>query len=199
MSLTERSVRDLLVAFRSPEPTPGGGSAAALTGAVGAALLAMVASLPRPRATAAADVERLGSAGREAVEHSEALSALVDRDSEAYKGVIAAYRLPKTSEEEKATRSTRIQEALATATTVPLEIMRNCAAALVQASTVAALGNPNASSDVQVAVELLNAALRGAKLNVEINLRSLTDASLVQEIRREADRLSEQTVSEDSR
>lgn len=190
MKLTERSVRELLAAFRSPDPTPGGGSAAALSGAVGAALLAMVAGLKRPRATAAADVEQLASAGRYCAQLSEELTALVDRDSEAYQGVMAAYKRPKGTEDETRHRNQAIQSALGEATGAPLDVMRACAAALGQAAVVAELGNRHASSDVRVAIEMLAAGLHGARHNVEINLESLDDSRRAEEIRSEIARLS---------
>jgi formiminotetrahydrofolate cyclodeaminase len=190
MSLTDQTVRDLVAAFRSAEPTPGGGSAAALAGAVGAALLAMVAALPRPRATSDDEIEQLASAGQRTGQISEELTAFVERDSEAYREVMAAYKLPKTTDEEMRSRSARIQEAVLEATRVPLDVMRRAAAAIHDASTVAAYGNRNASSDVKVALELLGAGLRGARLNVEINLGSLKDAGQVGEIRSEVARLS---------
>lgn len=183
--LIEQSVRALIAAFRSSEPTPGGGSASALAGAVGAALIAMVAGIPRPRATAPADVERLAAAGRRASELSDELSALIDRDSEAYQALRTAYTLPKATEEETRRRSAAIQDALAEATAVPLDVMRKCATALEESSAAAELGNANASSDVQVAVELLGAGLRGAKANVEINVARLKDAQRAAEIRAE--------------
>lgn len=191
MSLTNRSVRDLLAAFRSPEPTPGGGSASALAGAVGAALLAMVSGLTRPRAAAPREFERLMDANHACARVSEDLTALIDLDSEAYNRVMAAYRLPKGSEQDTRYRSERIQQALAEATAAPLNVMQRCAEAIEQAPVVAALGNRNASSDVQVALELLAAGLRGARLNVEINLESLKDAARVEEIRGEVARLTQ--------
>jgi len=192
MLLTDKSLRDLLAAFRSPDPTPGGGSASALAGAVGASLLAMVAALDRPRAATAEDLERLRAAGRLATHISEELTALIDRDSEAYAAVMAAYRLPKNQEDEKRRRSERIQAAIVDATAAPLDVMRQCLAAIEQGAVVAAFGNRNASSDVQVALELLAAGLRGARLNVEINLASLKDAARVAEIRNEVTRLSQE-------
>ena len=188
--LVEQSVRGLIAAFRSSEPTPGGGSASALAGAVGAALIAMVAGIPRPRAGSAGDVERLASAGRRAAQLSDELCALVDRDSEAYRAVLAAYTLPKGSEEEARRRSAAIQDALAEAAAVPLDVMRKCADALDASVTAAALGNANASSDVQVAIELLTAGLRGAKANVDVNLGGLKDPRRVEEIRAELARLT---------
>lgn len=179
MTLTTLPLADLLAAFRSPSPTPGGGSAAALAGAVGASLLAMVANLPKARTDDEADCARLSEAGARCTELADTLAALVDRDAEAYDGVMAAFKLPKATDEEKAARSARIQEATRAATETPLDVMRACHAALGQAALVARLGNPNASSDVRVAIELLGAAVRGARFNVEINLGSLKDAGYV--------------------
>jgi formiminotetrahydrofolate cyclodeaminase len=190
MKLTHLPFQDLLAAFRSSEPTPGGGSASALAGAVGASLLAMVTGLPKPRAGTAEDLERLAAAGGRCAAISEQLAALVNRDSDAYETVVAAFRLPKATDDEKAARTARIQEAMHLATETPLEVMRACADALEQAAVVAACGNRNASSDVLVGLELLGAGLRGAKLNVEINLPGLKDAAFVERVRSEAERLA---------
>ncbi len=133
MKLTERPFLDLLAAFRSPAPTPGGGSASALAGSLGAALLAMVGAMPKHRAPSEADVDRLQAAARLCAEISDRLAALVDEDAAAYEGVVAAYKLPKESADEKTARAGRIQQALRAATDVPLEVMRQCAAAVEQA------------------------------------------------------------------
>ena len=189
MKLTDRAFTDLLAAFRSSDPTPGGGSASALAGAVGAALLAMVAGLPKPRAESETDVAALRGAGASCADLSERLRVLVDQDSDAYEMVVSAYKLPKGTDEEKAERTTRIQEALRAATDTPLEVMRACAGAIAHAGVVARLGNPNASSDVAVARELLTAGLRGARHNVEINLESVKDGGYVEAVRRESENL----------
>ena len=193
--LTERSLQDTLAAFRSSDPTPGGGSASALAGALGASLLTMVAQLPQPRATTQADVERLAAVGTRCAELSEDLTVLVDRDSEAYEEVMAAYRLPKETEETKAFRAAMIQRALRAATKTPLDVMRACVEAIDHGAIVATLGNANASSDVQVALELLRAGLRGAGYNVQINLRGIKDAEYVDRVRAEAARLIAQASS----
>ena len=189
MTLTELPVTALLAAFRSNEPTPGGGSASALAGAVGASLLAMVAGLPKPLATTEEDVERIVAAGARCTALSAELEELIDRDSAAYDLVVGAFRMPKGSDEEKAARTAGIQRAMQAATEAPLAVMRACSDAIEQGTVVAAFGNRNASSDVQVALELLGAGLRGAKLNVEINLGSVKDAGFVERARAEADRL----------
>ena len=189
MSLSQQPFIDLLASFRSPDPTPGGGSASALSGAVGAALLAMVAGLPKARTETPEDVERLAAARAQYTSISDRLALLMDRDSGAYDLVVEAFRLPKSSEEEKSTRSVRIQEALRSATEVPLDVMRACAEAMEAAALVAAMGNANASSDIQVGLELLTAGLRGAKLNVAINLASMKDRAYVEAATRESERL----------
>jgi methenyltetrahydrofolate cyclohydrolase len=191
MKLTERSVSDLLAAFRSSEPTPGGGSAAALAGAIGSSLLAMVAALPNSRAATEEDAGRLKAAGEWCASLSAELEALVDRDSEAYDLVVAAYKAPKATGEEKAARSAGIQAATREAIAAPLNVMQACAAAAEQGVVVASLGNPSASSDVRVGFELLGAGLRGARLNVEINLDGVKDADYVARIRGEVERLAD--------
>ena len=189
MKLTTLRVYELLAKFRSSEPTPGGGSASALAGAVGASLLAMVAGLPKPRATTDEELNRLREAVSRCSQLAAQLETLIDSDSEAYDQVVEAYRLPKISDEEKIARSGRIQEALKAATDVPLEVMRHCSEALAAGSVVEQFGNANAASDVKVALYLLRAGLAGAGENVEINLATLKDVEYVESVRTEAERL----------
>lgn len=189
VSFSKTSVGSFLEALRAPEPTPGGGSAAALAGAMGASLFAMVAGLPRSRAATAEDAERLAAAGTRCAALANDLQALVDRDSEAYAQVMAAFRRPKGTDDEKTERSAAIQEAMRAATAAPLDVMRACAAAAEQGVVVAAMGNPSASSDAAVGFELLGAGLRGAKMNVEINLGSIKDAEYVKKIQAEIEEL----------
>ena len=179
MTLVNRTVSDLLSAFRSSDPTPGGGSASALAGAIGASLLAMVAALPKSRAATEEDAQRLTAAGDRCRALAGELESLVDRDANAYDLVMTAYKQPKATDEDKAARAAAIQRAMREAIAAPLAVMRACAAAAEQGVVVATLGNRSASSDVQVGLELLGAGLRGAKLNVEINLGSVKDADYV--------------------
>jgi methenyltetrahydrofolate cyclohydrolase len=115
----------------------------------------------------------------------------MDADSTAYDDVVGAFKLPKHTDDELSARRIRIQEALRGATQVPLDVMRACATALEQGIVVARFGNLNARSDVQVGLELLAAGLRGAKLNVDINLESLKDVAYVSAVRDEAERLAD--------
>ena len=184
--LSALCVSEFLSALRSPSPTPGGGSAAALAGAAGASLLAMVAGLPKSRAATEEDSARLRAAGERCTAIAVELESLIDEDSAAYEAVMAAYKKPKASDEEKAARAAAIQAAMRRATDTPLAVMRACAAAAEQGVVIAQLGNPNASSDAQVGFALLAAATRGAKLNVEINLDSMKDADYAAKVRGEA-------------
>lgn len=191
MKLSSLSTSELLAAFRSSEPTPGGGSASALSGAVGASLLAMVAGLPKPKAASTEETARLAEAGQRCTAIAVQLEHLIDDDSAAYDLVVGAFRLPKGTDDEKAARAIAIQKALVAATEAPLEVMRKAADALAIAPVVTELGNQNASSDVEVAGALLKAGLYGARQNVEINLGSLKDQAYVERVRAEAARLSE--------
>jgi formiminotetrahydrofolate cyclodeaminase len=187
--LAEFAVIDLLDAFASSEPVPGGGSASALAGALGVSLLIMVADMPKTRTGAAEETVDLAEAAARLRPRRDELTELVDRDSESYQAVVAAYKLPKTTEHEKEVRREAVRTAMTEATEVPLETMRVCQQALRGAVIVATGGNPKASSDVGVAIELLIAAVRGARMNVDINLASLSDASYVARVGTERDAL----------
>lgn len=190
MRLTSLTVTELLAAFRASDPTPGGGSAAALAGAVGASLLAMVAGLPKPKAQSEDAVSALRAAGTTCAALARELESLIDRDTDAYDGVVDAFRLPKSTDTEKSARTAAIQDALKAATDAPLDVMRGCARALSLVTTVGEMGNPNAWSDVQVARGMLSAGLRGAQQNVQTNLESIKDADYVARVRAESESLA---------
>jgi len=183
--LVDKTVGQILDAFASSSPTPGGGSASALAGAMGVALLLMVARMPRTKDGSAEDRGALDRAVETLAPLETELRALIDRDTQAYEAVVAAYKLPKGTEEEKGARRAAIQEAMRSAIDAPLAVMRACRQASVQGAIVGRHGNPNAASDVTVAGELLRAALNGARANVEINLGSVSDADYVARIREE--------------
>jgi formiminotetrahydrofolate cyclodeaminase len=171
------SVSDFLDALSSPDPTPGGGTASAITGAIGVSLLMMVSSLAKTKT--GSDDERLAMDDARATLGllRATLVTLADADSAAFDAVMAAYRLPKASDQEKAVRTAAIQQALWAATEVPLETLHACADALAEAPAVARCGNPTAASDVGVAIRLLEAAAAGADANVRINLSGIRDES----------------------
>ncbi len=175
MPLVDKSVRDLLAAFSSSDPTPGGGSAAALASAVGASLLMLVAALPKTRSGSDQDRAALERATAALDGVRRQLTDAIDEDTGAYDQVVAAYKLPRGTDEEKGARKAAVQQALRAATDVPLGVMRLSAAGLDAASTVASHGHGGASSDVGVAIALLRAGLHGARLNVDINLAGIAD------------------------
>jgi len=185
--LSELVLVDLLDAFASNDPAPAGGSASALAGAVGVSLLIMVAAMTKTRTGAPEETADLADAASRLRPRRDELTELIDRDSDAYNAVVTAYKLPKTDDAEKQARRDAIQAAMTEATEVPLETMRVCQQALRGAVIVATAGNPNARSDVGVAVELLLTGLRGAGMNVDINLASLSDGAHVARVANERD------------
>jgi formiminotetrahydrofolate cyclodeaminase len=162
-------------ALASTEPTPGGGTAAAVAGAMGAALLMMVAGLKKTRGNNDQERATLGEARAALTSVRERLLTLADTDSEAYNKVVAAYRLPKATDAEKSARKQAVQQAMRAATEAPLDILRTIVDGVAYAKRVAQFGNPSAESDVRVAIELIEAAAAGAAANVETNLVGLED------------------------
>lgn len=187
---------DLIDAFASDEPVPGGGSASALAGAVGTALLIMVAAMPKTRTGTPEETADLAETEARLRPLRNELTGLIDRDSDVYATVIAARRLPNGTDEEKAARRTAIQAGTVQAIEVPLDTMRACHQALGGAVVVARNGNRNAASDVGVAIELLLAGLRGAGLNVDINLGGLTDQAFVARARAERQALEREATAD---
>jgi formiminotetrahydrofolate cyclodeaminase len=175
--LVDKTVRGLLDAFSAPDPTPGGGSASALAASVGASLLLMVAGLPKTRTNTDEERAALRAASETLTALRRQLVDAIDADTAAYEEVVAAYQRPKASEVEQQARKGAIQQALKSATDVPLAVMRLSAAALEQADVVSKHGLKSAASDVGVARALLKAGAEGARLNVEINLDGIHDAA----------------------
>jgi formiminotetrahydrofolate cyclodeaminase len=175
-------VVDVLEAFASPDPTPGGGSAAALSGALGASLLAMVAGLPKTRTGTPEERQALDAARPALLRARDTLVSLIDRDAAAYDLVVLAFRLPKATDADKAARSQAIQAATLAATEVPVETIRACVDALEAGRAVASYGNPSAKSDIAVGVTTLGTAMQGALFNVEINIGGLKDPAVVERI-----------------
>jgi len=169
-------------------PAPGGGSVSALAGALGASMAAMAANFTVGKKKFAAVEPEVRAILAECEAGGRRLLELMDADVAAYSTVSAAYGMPRESDEQKAARAAAIQDALKVALAEPLAAFRQCAALVQQLDRLVETANPNLISDVGVAAILLEAALRGAKLNVEINLASLKDEALVVAIRAEIDR-----------
>lgn len=174
-ALSSLPLTALLDRVASPEPTPGGGSVSAVAGAMGTALVQMVAGLPRTRHDNDEERAVLATLAAPLADLRARLLALADEDTAAFDGLMAAFRLPKSTDDEKAARREAIQAATREATTVPLQTAVAAARVLDLAGTVAALGNPSASSDLLVAAGMLRAAAEGGAANVRINLEGIKD------------------------
>ena len=176
---------EFLDALAAGSASPGGGSAAAYSGALAAALVAMVAQLTIGKKKYA-EVEALM---KDIAERAEALrlefQTAVERDAKAFNAVMAAYQLPKQTPEQQQSRGMAIEEALLTATLVPLRTASQAVEVLELAGQAAELGNLNAITDAGSGAELALAAMRGAALNVRINLTSLQDQDAAQNLRQE--------------
>ena len=159
----------------SQNPTPGGGAAAAMNAAVGAALVSMVCNLTIGRPRYAQYEPELTAALAEAEELRRQALGLAAEDAAAFETVIAAYQLPKADDAEKQLRTAAIQEALLGATDVPLRIAALAAAVIGLTRRILAGANSNVISDVAVAASSARAALEAAVVNVEVNLASMTD------------------------
>lgn len=177
--LTKKTVSAFLDELASSSPAPGGGSVAALSGALGAALTTMVCNLTIGKKKYA-EVEAEMKTVREAAENLRMkFTELIDKDTLAFNKVMEAYSLPKDNDDQKALRTVAINEATKEATLVPLEVMKHCIDAIALAQQVAAMGNVNSVSDAGVSALMLHAACEGAALNVRINLNSLSDTDFV--------------------
>ena len=188
-SFTDLTLARFLDALSSPTPTPGGGTAAAIAGAIATSLLVMVAGLTKSKNNTDEEKAALGRARERLMPIAAHLTKLADADAQAFDRVMAAYKLPKDTDAQKADRTRAIQTALQGATTVPLDTLRACADALAHAQAVAEHGNRSAASDAGVAIELLRAAASGAQANVQTNLDSIKDESFKATTGAEAARL----------
>ena len=183
MKLIDLTVSGYLADLASDSPAPGGGSAAALCGAQGAGLAAMVASFTIGRKKFA-DFEENAIAVRDAeLNLVEKLKAQIDRDTEAFNLVAAAFKLPKSTDEERAERSKAIQAGTLVSTEVPFETMVLALEALRTAEKLLTGFNDGAASDLGVAAWNLLTCVKGAWLNVCINIGSLKDREAAESFR----------------
>ena len=179
--IIDQPVHVFLEQLSSKSPTPGGGSAAAIIGAMGAALVGMVCNLTVGKKTYETVEDDMRSTLAAAEELRERLVLLVRADVEAFDQVMAAYALPKDDEAQQQARSSAIQMALKGATDVPLDCARACADVIRISRIAAELGNRNVISDAGVAVLAGYAGLKGAALNVYVNTAAIKDQAFVSE------------------
>ncbi|MEO8638580.1 MAG: cyclodeaminase/cyclohydrolase family protein [Chloroflexota bacterium] len=173
--LTDLSIQAFLERLGSSDPVPGGGSAAALAAAMGAALVAMVAELTIGRPAYAEHEATVRHLRFDALDRRTELLSLAHEDATAYDVVVRARHMPKDSEAERAARTDALQKAMTEAARIPLRAAVVASEVLDLAERIAPIGNRNAASDAGVAAQLAAAGLHGALLNVRINLPYLAD------------------------
>jgi len=175
VGIGDRSIDDLLDAIASPSPTPGGGTVSAICAALSVALSRMVANLARGKEGYESAQGELASLEERASRLQDRLRELAAEDAAAYDAVVAAMRMPRTTDEERARRVEAMQAAYRKAAEVPLETVERSLEALEIAAIAVTRGSRSATTDAGVAVLLAEAAMRGAALNVRVNLAALRD------------------------
>ena len=189
MKLVDLKVKEYLDILISDEPAPCGGSVSALAGAQGAALLSMVCDLTTMKKKYADDHALCGEIKEEARALYSELTASIDRDTDAYNLVAAAFKMPKGTDEEKAARKKAIAEGTLEATKVPYSVMQLAMKGLELADRLQGHFNTNCASDYGVGVLNFLACIRGAWLNVKINLPGVKDEAFAAECEAEGKRI----------
>jgi methenyltetrahydrofolate cyclohydrolase len=192
----EHSIDQFLDDLASGNPTPGGGSAAAMMGAMGAALVSMVCNVSFGKKGCEAAEPELRNMLVRSEELRRHLAAMMAEDIAAFDSLMASYRLAKSSDEEKARRAETIQACLERATEVPLQCARACSQVVAMARRAADLGYKHVISDVGVGVAAADAALRSAALNVSINAPALKDRRFAANAIEEVERLAKTSAVE---
>ncbi len=183
MKLADLKTYEFTELLASDAPAPGGGSAAALEGAIGAALTAMVCTLTIPKKAYAEHAEELAAIRDKAESIRTRFIDVMDRDTDAFMVVSRAFSMPKATDEEKAVRSAAIQKGLEGCTATPFEMMELAAETIEMTASMLGRFNTSAASDLGVAAISLRSAVQGAWLNVLINIGSLKNTELAESYR----------------
>ncbi len=171
----DQPLRHFMDKLASKSPEPGGGSVAALTGALGAALVSMVSNLTLGKEKYKDVQPQIEQLLKESEKLRDEMQGLIQKDTEAYGALSVVYKMPKSTDDEKAARALKMQEALKEACKVPFEIGLKSLDVARLAERAAAIGNVAAVSDAGVAVLLAQACAQSAALNVKININSIKD------------------------
>lgn len=190
--LAEMNVKAFLEKTASNDPVPGGGSIAALSSAVAAALTEMVANLTIGKKKYVEVEEEMKEIAKIAAECRDKFVADIDRDSDAFNEVMDAFKLPKETDAEKESRKAAIQEATKKAALVPLEVARDAFKIMEIIEKVVIKGNQNAVTDGAVAAMMARTAVLSALYNVKINLGSIKDEAFVEKVSKEVKELESQ-------
>lgn len=185
--LADLTLKDFLAETAGSAPVPGGGSIAALNGAIALALAEMVANLTQGKKKYAEVTDEMRQIAVRAAGAREFMLDSMDRDSQAYDRVFDAFKLPKETEEEKSRRTDLIQEATREAAEIPMAVAKKMCVQMEIIKDVAMKGNRNAVTDAAVAMMNARTCVLSALLNVRINLLSIRDETFVNQMRRSAD------------
>ncbi|HEY8972397.1 MAG TPA: cyclodeaminase/cyclohydrolase family protein, partial [Puia sp.] len=181
-TLVNKSLTDFADETASESPAPGGGSISAYVGALGASLAAMVANLSSHKKGWDQRWAEFSDWAEKGQQYKKELLDLVDADTRAFNGIMAAFSMPKATAEEKAVRSGAIQEATKIAIEIPLRVMEVAYASMEPIQAMAATGNPNSVSDAGVGALCARSAVLGAWLNVRINASGYEDKAWVEKV-----------------
>ena len=199
MEMQDMNVRELIELTASNAPAPGGGAIAALSGAFGAALAAMVGSLTLGKKGYEDAQKEMAEMTDKGKNLAKKLLAAMDEDANSFNGYMAALGMPKGTEVEKTIRRAAMQDALKSASLVPLNTAKTAAEVFPLAEAAVKSGNRNAVTDGLVAARMARAAVLGALLNVKINLGSIKDEAFVQELQAACGALQEEAIAAEQR
>ena len=189
--LTKKPMNVFLDELASSAPAPGGGSVAALTGALGAALISMVSNLTTGKEKYADVQDEITGILEKSERLRKELTELVEEDIRVYTELSQTMKMPRDTDEQKTARAAAMDKALKAATGVPMRVVEACVAVMELCRPAAEKGNINAVSDVGVGILLAEAGLRSAALNVLINLGWIKDEAFVEQSRKKLDGLLE--------
>ncbi len=195
--LADLPIKDFLDKTASGSPVPGGGSIAALSGASAAGLIEMVANLSIGKGKNKTFKDMMKKIATKAHNFKDKLVLDIDKDADAYNQVVEAYKLPKTSHEEKMKRDEAIQHALKYAALVPFGVAETACQLMDPAQTVAEKGNQNAITDAAVAAIQARSAVQGALYNVKINLAAIEDEDFIKKIYKQIKRLEDEAINKE--
>ncbi len=193
--LANLKITEYLAKAAEGTAVPGGGSVAALNASLAAGLIEMVANLTIGKKGYEGVVEEMNDITRNAKALREKLTAAIDQDAQAYSEVMAAFKLPKETDSEKESRKQAIQSAFKHAAQVPMEVAKQAVEVLDLAGRAVASGNKNAVTDGIVAAMNARTAAMAALYNVKINLGSIEDDELVNNLTREINALEQRATS----
>ena len=199
MEMQDMNVRELIELTASNAPAPGGGAIAALSGAFGAALAAMVGSLTLGKKGYEDAQKEMAEMTDKGKNLAKKLLAAMDEDANSFNGYMAALGMPKGTEEEKTIRRAAMQDALKSASLVPLNTAKTAAEVFPLAEAAVKSGNRNAATDGLVAAMMARAAVLDARLNVKTNLGSIKDGACVEELQAACGALQKEAIAAEQR